>query len=659
MSESGESEDIEPYCIRPPPLISQGLIGTSLQQQQTSIRNCLQNPLPAPMSASSLQPGQGERVPTYVMLPSQSKPLQVVQGLDGVMYVLAPPVNNVTDNHIGSVMSKSSGITQLSPGTAPVMPQGISFSSPSALAAAAAAAQVNAGTLAAAALQGQKPASFPFIPVYTPLSVSSPPLPHSALTLQTVPLAGRQVASSAPAGTFLFPTQTQHAESSSNKRSVTSPTIHTLLAPNEVLSSAHLDRRTDHSLSTSSNCKCSSSPTNEPLVVPGAKSPLSSSTLPFNMQLCSPMQAANRYSSLDLAQRAVIMQDQIRSAHEGTAMQNSLLSPTQDRSSEETGTDGNPSGFQNVRSMSSLSRYVNQPADQNHWGTSTAPGTSKLERLLQTKPESEESRRTSPTIVPADQAVLALLHDEPHLIQFYDFFHKSELSRHLRIRVLTTEGGANILKWIEVTRQASHIEPNFGPIDAARILISSNGLCKLQLLFPYSKTLSTCFVPMTLAQANELFSELSPKHVICPGLPDCESKLSTLGYQPTNVRIVETPSMKRYDHDKCPIWHIPLPCNLYSESGQILHHMCKQCKNLLTTLNKTITKIAGLNAASTPSKYHELPLNLTAMASSSSSSPVHRPPSNRTEHRGASKAGQGRRRKRKAHPKDDETSGKN
>ena len=151
-------------------------------------------------------------MPTYyIMLPSQSKPLQVVQGLDGVMYVLASPVNNVTDNHIGSVM-----------------PQGISFSSPSALAAAA-AVQMNAGTLAAAALQGQKSASFPFIPVYTPLSV----LLHSpTLLLHCRPflwLEDRWLPTHRLEPFCSQLRQSMHAESSSNKRSVTSPINNTYL----------------------------------------------------------------------------------------------------------------------------------------------------------------------------------------------------------------------------------------------------------------------------------------------------------------------------------------------------------------------------------------------------------------------------------------------
>ena len=654
--------------------------------------------------------------PGYVMLPSvsqQPRPIQMVQGLDGMIYAITTPstATKVTDNHsIGSVSpSKSSSMTQLSQFSAgaasSMMPQGLNFAAPpSALLAAAAAAQVQAATAgaqmnvgalaAAAALQGQNPAShqFPFIPIYTPFSMSSSSLltqPGTAaaqtLSLQSIPQVPPPPLQSAGARTFLLPTRsTQQSEDPpSVKRHEATPSIQSLLAPNELFSSEK--RRTNQSRSVSSSSDCSPSPTvckTEPFSSAWSKNSVAStSALSLNKELHSPPLITSNYSGLDLVQRGVVLQRTTHNHHPATA-----ATLSQDKASEEqTRMDTNPgpsSGLQNVKSLSSLSRYVNQPsqAAQMKLGTvNIAGGASSLEKLLQAKPETREAAYMSTlqgTSTCDDHSTMfSLLQEEPHLLQFYDFFCKSHLSKHLRIRVLTTEGGANVLKWIEVTRQASHIDPSFGPVDAARIVISSNGLCKLQLMFPYSKTMSTRFVPTTMAQANDLFSELSPKHVVCPGLPDCENKLNSLGYQPTNIRIVETPNTKRYDHEKCPVWHIPLPCNLYSESGQILHHMCKQCKNLLTTLNKTITKIAGLNVAASAAKNHELPYDLTMMATSSRSASVSsglssppyllRPlPSSDGKAAGGqegarAKENHGRKRKRRAHPKDEESSGKN
>lgn len=679
----------------------------------------------------------------YVMLPAPSigqqpqRPIQVIQGLDGMMYALTAPTTAMDINHnLGSASpSKSSSISQLNQiGTVPgaastVMPQGLNFAAPPSalLAAAAAAAQVQAGAqvnvgalAAAAALQGQQnPSShqFPFIPIYTPFSMPSSSLltqpsaaAAQALSLQSIPVGlGAQVPtpslttqSATGSRTFLLPTQSaqQAAEDlSSVKRHEATPSIQSLLAPNELLSSDR--RRKDQSRSVSSSSDCSPSPTvckTEPFSSAWNKnsavhvaSASASAAVSLNKEL--------QHSPASLATSsyggpADLIQSVLQRAGHGRDPQDVKASDEeQTRMETNPGPSSSSGPLQNVKSLSSLSRYVNHPiqAVQMKQGMTNIPGGSlSLEKLLQAKPQArdrETARHASISTLQGSTGASSddhstmmfnLLQEEPHLLQFYDFFCKSHLSKHLRIRILTTEGGANVLKWIEVTRQASHIDPSFGPVDAARIVISSNGLCKLQLMFPYSKTISTRFVPTTMAQANDLFSELSPKHVVCPGLPDCENKLSSLGYQPTNIRIVETPIMKRYDHEKCPVWHIPLPCNIYSESGQILHHMCKQCKNLLSTLNKTITKIAGLNvSAVAAAKNHELPgYDLTMMSahvqvsphsasvSSSLSSPPYlvRPPptagAGGQEGSGSTKETRGRKRRRRGHPKDDESSGK-
>ena len=671
-------------------------------------------PRPPSVVASTAVPLVEGMPPGYVALPptvsQQPRPIQVVQGLDGMIYALTTPTTATDNQNIGLVSpSKSSSMPQLGQvgmGLAPtVMPQGLNFATPpSALLAAAAAAQVQAATAGAqvnvgalAALQGQNPSphQFPFIPIYTPFSMPSSLLTQpgttaaaaaqtQALSLQPtcIPL-GAQVstlptAQSAGTRALMLPAQSaqQAKDQLTVKRYEATPSIQSLLAPNELLSSDR--RRMNQSRSVSSGSDCSPSPTvckTEPFSSAWSKNSVhmaSTSAMSLNKELQSPGPlATSSYGGLDLIQRDAVLQ-------------RATQDHPQDKASDEEQTrmDTN-SGLQNVNSLSSLSRYVNQPgqaAQTLKQGTANlAGGSSSLEKLLQAKPETRETAYTSSitslqgTGTSKDNSTMFnLLQEEPHLLHFYDFFCKSHLSRHLRIRVLTTEGGANVLKWIEVTRQASHIDPSFGPVDAARIVISSNGLCKLQLMFPYTKTMSTRFVPTTMAQANDLFSELSPKHVVCPGLPDCENKLNSLGYQPTNIRIVETPIMKRYDHEKCPVWHIPLPCNLYSESGQILHHMCKQCKNLLNTLNKTITKIAGLNVAAGATKNHELPYDMTMMAissrsasvSSGLSSPPHllRPPPTGGKAAGgqesaSAKETHGRKRKRRAYHKDEESSG--
>ena len=202
--------------------------------------------------------------------------------------------------------------------------------------------------------------------------------------------------------------------------------------------------------------------------------------------------------------------------------------------------------------------------------------SSGLEKLLQ-----------SPQGVQFDPLYMKL-QDEPHFVSLHQYFKKSKNASHLRMRVLTTEGTDAALKWVEITRQASHIDPTFGPVDVARILISSNGLCKVQLLFPYFKTIYTKFMPINQEEADNLFDELSPRHVLCPGLPEYKDKYTVLGYHPTHVRVLETPYLLRYDHEKCPIWHIP--ASLYSKSVHLLHNMCKHCKYLQNNVVRLATK---------------------------------------------------------------------
>ena len=634
------------------------------------------------MSGSPSKPPltlQVEGMPNYVMLPntSQTKPVHFVQGLDGMIYSFTPgagtssTTKHAADRLTDSATPKSSGIAQPCSGTMPPIPQGINFATSAAPASMPAGGQINVGALTAggqmnvgalaatAALQGQSAAAtLPFIPIYLPFSMPSSLTQSPALSMQPFPLGGGQAVASA--GLFQLPSLV-HSGSGSDMRS---SSTHSMSSPSDLVSTS--DRRTNQFQSRSSSntsAECSPSPTVSktatefPFGTSWGMTSSGASSASANREVHSTTTVTSNYGGLDLSYRAAVLQDQTSTtAHERHR------TPTPDKEAKmET------NGLHSVRTRSSLSRYVHPTAASKSQASSSTAGAPSLERLLQTNSESKDTCNTvsaslQGTNVVSDHSMLALLQEEQHLVQFYDFFNKSQLSRHLRLRFLTTEGGANVLKWIEVTRNASHIEPSFGPVDAARILISSNGLCKLQLIFPYPKTLLTRFVPMTMAQANDLFSELSLKHVVCPGLPDCESKINTLGYQPTNIRVVETPSMKRYDHEKCPIWHIPLPCNLYSESGQILHHMCKQCKNLLNTLNKTITKIAGLNVSSML-KGNELSLFNMAMLGSTGptlSSPhlLRSPPSTSSQEQLKTETNNGRnKRKRKAHPKDNETSG--
>lgn len=238
-----------------------------------------------------------------------------------------------------------------------------------------------------------------------------------------------------------------------------------------------------------------------------------------------------------------------------------------------------------------LSRIISRKAPKNSQQVS-GPKNSSLEKLLTSGTSAEAS--APDTDRDPDFGMYSQLKNEPHFVSFYRFFKASDKSSHLRIRLLNTEGDS-ILKWIEVTRQASHIDANIGPVDVARILISSHGICKLQLIFPYFKAIYTRFMPTNQEEADALLGELSAHHVLCPGLPEYGDKFNVLGYHPAHVRVLETPFLHRYDHEKCPIWHIP--SNLFSKSGHMLHNMCKHCKYLHNNLVRLATKACEVDPA--------------------------------------------------------------
>ena len=267
----------------------------------------------------------------------------------------------------------------------------------------------------------------------------------------------------------------------------------------------------------------------------------------------------------------------IHLAESSKGSQVSRTSPPSSSSASISVTLGNVPGSGGA-STAVLSRVLLQSAQQSR----AQPKGSSLEKLL----TSGNDTKSDPLSIQ--------LQDEPHLLQFYRRFKASNHSDCLRIRVLNPDDSC-VLKWVEITRKASHIDPNIGPVDVARILISSHGLCKFQLLIPSPKTISTKFMPTDQEEADALLSELSPQHALCPGLSNYEDKFSVLGYHPAHVRVLNTPHLKRYDHEKCPTWHVP--SSLFSKSGHLLHNMCKHCRSLQNNLVRLATKACEVDPA--------------------------------------------------------------
>ena len=184
------------------------------------------------------------------------------------------------------------------------------------------------------------------------------------------------------------------------------------------------------------------------------------------------------------------------------------------------------------------------------------------------------------------------LEGDADLALFYKCFRKSAQSRHLHLEVLPSQGDGG-LKWLQVRQRCFHIDPELGPVIIARILVSSNRVIKFQVLFPTYKTVYTkLFVE---DEIESILSELSEDHVICPGLPGYKDKYNVLGYHPSHVRILETTHLQRYDHEQCPVWHVP--SGTFSKRDRTIQNMCKQCKYLQNSVVRLATKACAVDPA--------------------------------------------------------------
>lgn len=209
-----------------------------------------------------------------------------------------------------------------------------------------------------------------------------------------------------------------------------------------------------------------------------------------------------------------------------------------------------------------------------------------LEKLLKDdahKRHREEDDRSSEKT----KCVIDPSPEEPssHFRQFYKLFFNSSMSDTLRIRNLATDE-SGVVVWIEITRRVSRIDPTYGPVDEARIIISSNGLCKLQLTYPFVRTVRTRLMPNAQVEVDELLSDLGPQNVLCPGIHDYEYRFPAFSsHRPVSVRVTDTLNgTKRYDHERCTVWHAP--AQSFSVPGRDLHNVCRCCRQLNGMLAK-------------------------------------------------------------------------
>ena len=223
---------------------------------------------------------------------------------------------------------------------------------------------------------------------------------------------------------------------------------------------------------------------------------------------------------------------------------------------------------------------------QSHPKEQQASSSDALKKLLSV--DHTPSSSSSPSHA---DSLTEQLEGEPDLILVYRCFSASPQSENLlHFEVLPSQGN---LKWLQVRQKAFHIDPELGPVTVARILVSSNRIVKLQILYPVYKTVYTkVFVD---EETENILSGLSQDHVICPGLPNYSDKYSVLGYHPSHVRILDACHSTRYDHEDCPIWHVPT--GTFSKRDRTAQKMCKHCKYLQNSVVRLATKACEVDPA--------------------------------------------------------------
>lgn len=253
------------------------------------------------------------------------------------------------------------------------------------------------------------------------------------------------------------------------------------------------------------------------------------------------------------------------------------LSPPESRASNTADFEVSPPTLPSTTTTTAALSINASPVEvtTNSFSTILGKGTSKIA----TKPHGSSSRCRT-----LDYALLGRLIGEPLLTSFYQSFHSCWLSEHLNIDLLDpltdssnpSHDGAEILpKWLQVTQKRMHIDPHLGPLTLARILLSNSGVIKLQILFPFTKTVFTRL--LNCCNIEELLSELSPQHVLCPGLMNYRENHTILGFHPKQVRVFQTPFFQRFDHKHCPIFHSPTSSTAAAKHTE---NMCSNCLQL-------------------------------------------------------------------------------
>ena len=118
--------------------------------------------------------------------------------------------------------------------------------------------------------------------------------------------------------------------------------------------------------------------------------------------------------------------------------------------------------------------------------------------------------------------------------------HDAELSQ-LRLTHLSSSDQTGPGTWLQLLPPyISTVQPDVGPVDAVRIIVSDNLIYRVQLLFPIVKTMETGLLKLETNSLKRTLNTLLPSsgYIFCPGIPkkDYDDMFSVIQYDPKHVR---------------------------------------------------------------------------------------------------------------------------
>ena len=156
--------------------------------------------------------------------------------------------------------------------------------------------------------------------------------------------------------------------------------------------------------------------------------------------------------------------------------------------------------------------------------------------------------------------------------------------------------------WLELKSPKIHFNPDLGPNDVVRMVISEQRLYYIQVLFPFlwtvTKGMNITELHVTVLLVQLIFAGLIDSvtafqcavsiivpctgFVLCPGFPleGYNDRYNVIRFHMKGVHIITEP-VQRYEAEGCLMWH--KPSNRELKVGDALRDVCSNCKKVCIT----------------------------------------------------------------------------